>query len=64
MKACLVDRVDLSERRNITFDMLSVDEGLTCFFWHIYDKRGKLLNKKCIVDREMNLTNTLCIKEK
>jgi hypothetical protein len=61
MKVCLVDSVDFYERKNINFDMLNFDEELTSFYWHIGDRRGKLVDKQCIKEKETNLVDTLCI---
>jgi hypothetical protein len=43
--------------------MLSVNEGMTSLWWHIDDRRGKIIDKQCVGKREMNLADMLCIDE-
>jgi hypothetical protein len=62
-KVCFVDRVSVSYR-NITINSLGDDEGSTSFCWHINDRRGKIVKKKCIGEGDMNLIDKQCIMEK
>jgi hypothetical protein len=63
-KACLADQVCISERKNIIVNSLGENEGSISFYWHIEDERGKIINRWCINEGEMKLTDMQCIKAK